>query len=225
MIETSHVSRRRLASGAAVLTLAIAGGLGLTASGSATAAAIKARVGDTIGVDLQAGLPAAPRPPAVAPVAPPAPGTVDGTEDIGTVTANGGVIRKRVIRVRGGGERVDDTPGVPEVSSINCDSDGKGTLHAEEMVVTKTAGGRKMIVICSDRVAKAAAEGARMGVEMAANGAEIERNAMATARDSLRTARAAIESERNLNDAQRREALAGLDQAQAEIDAQIAKGE
>lgn len=215
MIGTGHVSRRRLASGAAVLTLAIAGGLGLTASGSATAAAIKARVGDTIGVDLQRDPPPLP--------AAPVPLSSEEAVDTTTVTTDdGNPVRKRVIRTSRSG-RIAAAPDIPDISARDCEWGRDG--DDKQFVIRSKKGDKQVTIICSNRIAKAAAEGARMGVEMAANGAEIERNAMATARDSLRTARAAIESERNLNGAQRREALAGLDQAQAEIAAQIAKGE
>lgn len=71
MLTTSGASRRRLAAGFSAVTLLAAGGLGLTASSSRAAEAIKESVGDA----LQTPPPPAPAAPAaaVAPAAPPAP--------------------------------------------------------------------------------------------------------------------------------------------------------
>lgn len=73
MLKSGPASSRRLFAGAATVALLATAGLGLTASGTSAAAAVKARVGDTIGVDLdrelavdfaQVAPPAPPSPPA-----------------------------------------------------------------------------------------------------------------------------------------------------------------
>jgi beta-lactamase regulating signal transducer with metallopeptidase domain len=72
MLTTSGASRRRLAAGFSAVTLLAAGGLGLTASGSRAAEAIKDSVDEALQTPAPPVAPAAP-PAAVAPVAPAAP--------------------------------------------------------------------------------------------------------------------------------------------------------
>ncbi|WP_294138396.1 M56 family metallopeptidase, partial [Sphingomonas sp.] len=53
MLSTSPRSRRRLATGGALVSTLVLAGLGLTASGTSAAAALTGKVGNTLGVDLQ----------------------------------------------------------------------------------------------------------------------------------------------------------------------------
>ena len=110
---------------------------------------------------------------------------------------------------------------MPQVSSTNCDRDGK-MLVGDEMVVRKVQNGRKTIVICTDRIARASESAARAQVDAR----RIQREAMETASASLRTARASIEhASRHMSEADRREALADLDEAEAEIRAEAVKND
>ena len=85
MLTTMPRSRRRLATGGVLMSAVVLAGLGLTASGTSAAKAISGKVGDTIGVDLQAQPPAPPAPP-VAP-ARPAPATAPDVAAIADVPA------------------------------------------------------------------------------------------------------------------------------------------
>ncbi len=60
-------------------------------------------------------------------------------------------------------------PEIPEISSKNCRSDGE--RHA--MVLNEKKDGKRVIVICTDRIERVAREGAAIAV----NEKDIERNA------------------------------------------------
>ncbi|MDQ2892067.1 MAG: hypothetical protein M3R64_03105, partial [Pseudomonadota bacterium] len=104
-----------------------------------------------------------------------------------------------------------------EVSERTCPNSAVGderrlVLHAEK-------GTKKIMVICTNRIEAVAANAARTQ----ANAADIQRHAMQTALASIDTARASITADRNLTEAQRKKALAGLDQAVAEMRAELGK--
>ena len=244
MLTTCRASRRRLAAGSAAVALLVAGGLGLTASGSQAAE----RLGESVDAVLQVApaAPPEPVPPVTEPPLPPA-----------AVAAPRSVHRKRVVVMKDGktetyeGADADKyiaehdlpvpptppeaaagprPPGVvvrqfradkdkdgrvrswtvkvPEISSGRCSGDA-----AQPMIENSVRGGKHAIVICTNRIEAMT----RNAERMAANGAMIERRAMFSARSSLAMARAAIENERNLSDDQRREALAGIAKAEAEL--------
>ncbi|MDY7525597.1 M56 family metallopeptidase [Sphingomonas sp. 10B4] len=295
MLTTTRTSRTRLLAGAGMLTLLAAGGLGLTASGTAAAAKVRSTVEAATGVDLASldqavaapppaaavpaapsvpaaprpaprmrehveasdmpgpGLPPAPEPPlppsdvadAVppAPPAPPMPATGKSgpgmTTTMVTVTKDG----KRVVRYgryvklnRDGsatlvGEigamppipamlarpaigSMPPIPPMPQVSSRNCGPRGKdGT-----MVIKERSAIRQRIIICTDWIAAAAAKGAAM----AANSKDMERNAYSHALDGLNRSRAHVMASAAMTAAQRKEALAGIDTAIAELEADLA---
>ena len=295
MLTTTRTSRTRLLAGAGMLTLLAAGGLGLTASGTAAAAKVRSTVEAATGVDLASldqavaapppaaavpaappvpaaprpaprmrehveasdmpgpGLPPAPEPPLppsdvadAVPLAPPAPpmratgkSGPGMTTTMVTVTKDG----KRVVRYgryvklnRDGsatlvGEigamppipamlarpaigSMPPIPPMPQVSSRNCGPRGKdGT-----MVIKERSAIRQRTIICTDRIAAAAAKGAAM----AANSKDMERNAYSHALDGLNRSRAHVMASAAMTAAQRKEALAGIDTAIAELEADLA---
>ena len=251
MLTTSRASRRRLAAGSAAVSLLIAGGLGITASSSSAAEAIK----DSVGEVLQA----APVPPPAVPATVPeiaAPVAVPPMPPMPAAAAHS-VTKKRVVIVKDGktttfegadadryiadhdlpvpptppavaggrgetmivmrGKRTDrDKDGkvqtwrmdIPEISSVNCPGDA-----TKPVVENSVKDGRHRVVICTNRMEALT----RNAERLAAQSAGMERQAMFSARSSLAMARRAIESDRSLGDDQRREALAGIAQAEAEL--------
>ena len=95
---------------------------------------------------------------------------------------------------------------MPTIMSGPCRREPNGSLSADAMTVTRMDGGKRMMVICTDRIAAAAERGMRA-----------RRDGLATALASIKLARGAISDNRELTDAQRREALEGLDQAVKEL--------
>lgn len=292
MLTTTRTSRTRLMAGAGMLALLTAGGLGLTASGTAAAAKVRSTVEAATGVDLASldqavaappvpaavsaasalpaaprpvprmrehvvtsdvpgpGLPPAPEPPlppsdvadAVPPAPPAPPMRATGKSGSGMTTTMVTVTKggKRVVRYgryvklnRDGSSTligeigpmpamgateampaIPPMPPVPQVSSRNCGPRGKdGT-----MVIKHRSSGQQRIIVCTDRIAAAAAKGA----EMAANSKDIERNAYSHALDGLHRSRANVMAAAAMTAAQRKEALAGIDTAIAELEADLA---
>lgn len=239
MLTISHTSRRRLATGSAAVTLLVAGGLGLTASGNAAArvtstlaaplppvpalAAVQApppavpatrnpapaparkhvvvvRNGETRTYDGAAAdaylaehrITVAPAPPA--PPMPPRPG-----EQIASVTNS----HQRIVVRDGAGNSTSYVVDYPEVRNMNCAGNGPATM-------SEGSDGHRAVIICSNRI-DAMVDRAQQQAGLS------ERHARAQARASLGLARSAIERDRNLTDDQRREALAGVAQAEAEL--------
>ena len=140
-----------------------------------------------------------------------------------STTVSDGKVTKRIkvaIRNKDGQVRTEDWRGMdelknmPEVSSANCP---KG--NGKQMVINEQNGDTRRIIICTNRIAQAAAEGERV----AANSAEIERSALRSALAGLRAARLNIPREQTMSLEARTEALKGIDQALAEVNADIAK--
>ncbi|MEH3157821.1 MAG: hypothetical protein PGN08_02200 [Sphingomonas taxi] len=241
MLSTSPRSRRRLIAGGTLVSTLVLAGLGVTASGTSAAAAISGRVGDTIGVDLQAAPPAPPAPPA--PAAPPAaleaPEAPEAPEPPEAPEAGEHKVRHVIVKrvgkdgkvstfASGEGGRFDDREiqqmverslaAAPEVRHRNC-TDGKdGGPH--EIVVSRDTGNAKskrIMIVCSNRVAAVAAN-ARANIDVEA----IRRNAMSTALASVAASRASIAANRDMPAKDKAEALAEMDQALAEIRAEAA---
>ncbi len=80
--------------------------------------------------------------------------------------------------------------------------------------------GRRVTIICKDRIEKMAADASERGARAQVLAMSSARMGTDMARMSLRHARKAIEIDRNLTAEQRAQALAGVDQAMAELDAQ-----
>ncbi|KQM64919.1 hypothetical protein ASE75_07555 [Sphingomonas sp. Leaf17] len=224
MLTTTPASRRQLAAGAATIALVITAGLGLTASGTAAVAAVTTRVGDSIGVDLsQAAVPATTperaSPPNAADIpespAPPAPVSGTTSETVSVTNTSGKPIQVRTIRARNGQVVTTGLTGMPTVSETDCKSGTDG--GDQQLVVTRKVGARNVMLICTNRIEKVAANGAAT----AANAEQIRRDAMASAIAGLNAGRAAI-ANAPMSDADRAEALKDLDAAEAEVRAEIA---
>ena len=110
----------------------------------------------------------------------------------------------------------------PEIINRPCDDGIDG--DAQSLVLQRELNGRKVTIVCQNRVDRAARDGARRGQEIAADArfrGDVARLAARDARHdaqlSIQAARSAILADRNLSGSQRRDALAGLNQAQAEL--------
>lgn len=231
MLATSPKSRRRLASGAATIGVLLATGLGLTASGSGAAA-----ISDGIkqAVDAPAAASPAPSSTDTAPhavrnvtIVRDGKATVYPSADIDAHMAAGDTVSINPMDAKGTRVivKADNDPAtrvevqdIPAISSAKC---GIGT--GEPMVIDtregNSKGERRRIVICTDRIEKAAADGAAM----AANSKDIERNALASALSGLQAARSTVEGNQSMTAQQRAEALASIDTSLAEVQADIAK--
>lgn len=243
MLSTSPRSRRRLATGGALVSILVMAGLGLTASGTSAAAALTGKVGRTIGVDLQAAPPAPPAPPAVPTMAPMAempqmpdipevPPVKSAQRDLVVVkrVAKDGKISTYTRSTNGQYDdraiqkMVDDSMrNTPEVTSRRCVTGADG--GPQQYVMTRATGNKRAIVICTNRIGEAAAAGAAAGAAASANAGAIRSNALATALASVEASRASIAANRDMADADRKEALADMDQAIAEIRAETASTE
>jgi bla regulator protein BlaR1 len=160
--------------------------------------------------------PAPPEPPMIAQGAP-------GTTTTVTVTKDG----KRIVHYsryvkldRDGnatfvGETMPVPPRPPEVVSRPCGSGG----DAKRMVLNVQQDGHRRIIVCTDRIAAAAAKGA----VIAANSKTMERDAYARALDGLRASRARMMANADMTGTQRQDALAEIDTAIAELEADLAR--
>lgn len=219
---------RRVTGTAGILSVSLVA-LGLTASGTQAAEAVRTRVTRTTGIDitrielpspslLQAAAPQPPVPPAApgaplppgAPV-PPAPGAppvppVPPTPPV-TVTA----------------ARLQSSEPVVEGS---CGNEGEPGAF----VINRRQGDQTVMVVCNDRINAVAQSASAVGAQPAAAGAAaanidvaaIQRNALTGALAGLRGTRATLASNPNLTGADRREALADIDQSIAEIEQEMA---
>lgn len=260
MLKSRPVTPRRLLAGAATVGLIATTGLGLTASGYAATAAVKASVGETIGVDLDAvqlDLPEPPSPPtppepvtapeppalpngvravrspaqpprptpappaplALAPVppippVPPVP-SVDGHQHLSVIRKDGRVVRRIISGPHGPAIHLSD---VPEVRERRC---GGGE---QPMVRHESRGGKRVTIICTDRIERMAerhAEQAERHAELAANSDVIRRQALEGALRGLRGARESVVATPNLTSEQRRLALAGIEESIREMESDL----
>lgn len=242
MLTTNKTSRSRLIGGVAAIAAIGVAGLGLTASGTKAAETVRAKVETATGVNLtqfDTASPAEPAPYTEAQVAempePPAPpeqpealnlppaGPGEHRDIQSSTTVTDGKVVKRVKVIRRGKDGkvvtedwrgMDELRNMPEVTSANCP---KG--DAKQMVINEQRGQKRHIIICTNRIEQAAAEGAKV----AANSGEIERNALRSAIAGLRSARASIENNQHMSNEARSDALKGIDEAMAEVTADIAK--
>ncbi len=231
MLSTSPRSRRRLAAGGVLVSALVLAGLGLTASGTSAAAALGGRVDETLGVDMQAVPPAPPAPPlpngVAAPQLPEAPqppvaakspkrivvnrvgkdGKVNTYTSAPDGTFDDGAIQQMVDR---------SLKMAPEVTERSCTNGRDG--GPKEIVVHATKGEKRTMVICTNRIESMVSAGGAAAV----NVEQIRRNAMETALASVQASRASIAGDRDMNDADRKEALAEMDAAVAELRTEMA---
>lgn len=218
LAKTNRPSPARLAAGLVGIGALSLTALGLTASGTPAVAEIRATVGEGIGAIAQT-LPTPPAAPA-APEAPPAPDAwpAPGAPSARTTTTDkDGKRVKKIVIVHSDGEQKEvalpDVAAIraatPEVRDGNC---GAGAPTVEQ----RTEAGRKIMLVCQDRIEAMAAKAQAMAIRSKALG-------LRTAMASLRAARHSIEAEKSLSDAQRDEALAGIDQAMEEIQSEASQ--
>ena len=100
---------------------------------------------------------------------------------------------------------------------MNCADDGK----THQMVLNENKGGKRKVIICTNRIERAASEGAAI----AASSAAIERNAYHSALRGLQSARAGIAANMSMAEEARREALQGIDTAIKEVEEDMAKAQ
>jgi bla regulator protein BlaR1 len=212
MLTTARTSRRRLAIGSVSVAALVAAGLGMTASGTSAAEAVAAK----IRTDIQA-VPPVPPAPSVPPVTPVPPMPDVPPVPARDVQATHDNMRTRIVRIEKGDRIV--MPAIPEISERPC-ADGRDG-DAKQFVVNRKDGDKRIMIICSNRIEKAAAEGA----EMAANNKDIQRSALRSAMSGLRSARAGIAGNMSMSAEARAEALAGIDEGIAEVEADIAKAD
>ncbi|AOW25195.1 hypothetical protein AVM11_06735 [Sphingomonas melonis TY] len=247
MLTTMPRSRRRLATGGVLMSAVVLTGLGLTASGTSAAKAISGKVGDTIGVDLQAQPPAPPAPP-VAP-AHPAPATAPDVAAIAAVPAPPQALE------------APDAPAAPPVPAapakarrivINTMQDGKVATftsnadgHFDDAAIERMAadarsrapevssrncadgrdGGPRQLVVHTTRAGKRAMivctnrieAAATAGAMASAHAAVVKRDALQTALSSVMVTRASIANNASIPPADRASALKDIDDALVEL--------
>lgn len=222
LVHHRRTSRRRLFAGSATgLAVGIAA-LGLTASGTHAADTIRDRVETTIGVDLaemrlsslplvpQEAPPAPPAPPvAAAPQTVPAPPAPPAKPDANETRAF------RTLTIRRPGETTSTTiSGFDgEIIERTCGGDDRQHILHEER------DGRKVMVLCTDRIQRMAEDAMKRGEQSRTFALSTVRSANSTAMFSLLQARGTIAAQQGLSAEQKAAALAGIDQAIAELQA------
>ena len=160
-----------------------------------------------------------------APPVPPAPPAIDDEDGITTVSPDGKVTRRKVVRIvrhdRDGKLVTEDfhdmpaIPEIPEVSSRNCPGDGQ----RHETVINDKKGDKRVIIICTNRIEKIAREGAAM----AAHSKDIERSAYRSALEGLRGAQARMRADQAMGEQARNQAIKAIDEAIHEMEENLAK--
>ncbi|WP_313535585.1 M56 family metallopeptidase [Sphingomonas sp.] len=237
----------RIGAGLAGITAVSLAALALTASGSQAAEKIRDNVSAAIqtrGVPAAPIAPVATAAPTAAiapiepvasvePVAPIAPVADQAALGLSTrapqeprmhdrsshpAAADGKAIQKMVIIHRDGTRREVEMPdmaaiqaSIPEIRNGSC---GKGNGATVEH---RSEGGKQVMIVCSDRIAAMSSDAARMAMHDNAMAMNSKRMAMTSALMSLQHARRTIETQRSLSAEQRAEALAGIDEALADL--------
>ncbi|MDB5709631.1 MAG: hypothetical protein JWL96_1701 [Sphingomonas bacterium] len=104
---------------------------------------------------------------------------------------------------------------MPEISSANCE----GPDTARPPVMHKDRDGKRIIIICHNRIERMAHDGAAM----AARSPDIERRAYTHALEGLRDARSRIAGKTSMSSEARAQALQGIDEAIREVEGDLAK--
>jgi hypothetical protein len=140
-----------------------------------------------------------------------------------TVSPDGKVARRQVVRIvrrdKDGKVVSEDAfagmPDIPEVSSRNCP--GEGGRH--DLVQNDKKDGKRIIIICTNRIERVAREGAAV----AANTKDIERNAYRSALAGLRSAQERMRADTRMGEDARKEAIQAIEQSIKEIEDDLAK--
>ncbi|RYE03389.1 MAG: peptidase M56 [Sphingomonadales bacterium] len=218
--KTGNLSPTRLATGLVGVSALSLAALGLTASGTQAAETIKTKVQAVTGVSLSQDVPLPPAPPAAseaprAPAAPEAPQLGERMEKrVYRFDGKDGKQVRKIVMVHADGSRTETD--MPDIDKIMADMpdirDGKcGAGGSDATVEHRNEGGKKIMIICSDRIEKITVDAARMaerGKRMGMEGALL----------GLRHARRSIESESSMSPDERSKALKGIDEAIREIE-------
>lgn len=247
LLDNQKRSRSRVLGGTAATAVIGLAALGLTASGTHAAETVRTTVEDRIGVKLadvtlpsltplvEQEAPAAPA-PVRAPEAPSEP-TLEVEGDGTHVYRTRQDGRTIVLRQRGRMDRAEIDKMVQDAEASRIDAEKmladveKRTPHVIErkcgvsanrrdFMTEEKDGDRRRLVICTDRIEKMAADASERGARAQFLAMSSARMGTDMARMSLRHARKTIEIDRNLTTEQRAQALAGIDQAMAELTAQ-----
>jgi beta-lactamase regulating signal transducer with metallopeptidase domain len=223
--KTGKSSPTRVATGLVGVGALGLAALGLTASGTQAAERIKTKVEAVTGVALDQDLPAPPAPaaPAARPDLPAPPAAPEAAEapqrterHVYRITEDGkgkgGKRIKKIVMVHADGTTSETE--MPDVDKMMADMpeirDGKCGKGGEPTVEHRTDGNKKIMIICSDRIERITADATRMAMHS-------KRFGMQSALMGLRQARRSIEGNRDMGAAERAQALAGIDQAIAEV--------
>jgi beta-lactamase regulating signal transducer with metallopeptidase domain len=238
LAKTHEYSSRRIATGVAAIAVVGLSALGLTASGTAAAERITEKVTSVTGITLDQDAPVPPLPPAApaapeapeaprapeapdAPTPPAAPEAAPGKSNRQVYhyssTKDGKRIQKVVVTQADGTEHVAMVPPIPPIRvNIPEIREGKcGTGSDRNTVIQREEGGRRMTIICTDRIEAMTENATRMAMHSKRMGLE-------GARMGIETARRAIQRDRNIGETERANALKELDEAMAEITKEFA---
>lgn len=242
MLTTGRRSRLRLTLGGTAVTALMIGGLVATASGTPAAATVRAGVEKATGIDIATidakvaaklqSTPPAPSAPAPAaepegadlPPPPPPPANVappQRIDDADVATSDGGTKkmskRFKIVRVDKDGKAVtEDWVGpinVPDVRSSNC-----GGGDDRNMVVNKTRGDKRIIIICNDRIERVVT----MNKANLEKSGEIQRMAYTHALEGLRRARERVAADERMGAEAKRDALESIDDSIRDMQADMA---
>lgn len=241
MLTTGRRSRLRLTLGGTAVTALMIGGLAATASGTPAAATVRAGVEKATGIDIAtidarvaAKLQSAPAAPPPAPAAepegvdlpapPPPPADVAPLPPIdgSNVAISDGGTRKvskrfKIVRVGKDGNSVtEDWVGpvnVPDVRSSNC-----GGGDDRNMVVNKTRGDKRIVIICNDRIERVVA----MSNANIEKSKDIQRMAYAHALEGLHRARERVARDERMGAEAKRDALESIDDSIRDMQADMA---
>jgi len=142
-----------------------------------------------------------------------------------TVSPDGKTVHRKVVRIirrdKDGKITREDyagmppIPEIPEISSRSCPGDGE----RHQMVLNEKRDGKRVMIICTNRIERVAREGAAI----AANAKDIERNAYRSALAGLRSAQERMRADTRMAEDARREAIQAIDQSIKEIEGDLAK--
>lgn len=234
--KTRQFSPTRAATGLIGIGALSVAALGFTASGTSAAETLKNKVETVTGVSLGQEVPAPPAPDAppaapeaaeapeapAAPAAPEAPAAAAAPRverhvyRYSTDDKHAGKQVRKMVIVRADGSKDEIAMPDPEAirASIPEIRDGKcGKGEGKSSVENRSEGGKKIMIICTDRIEMAAADAERMALRHKRFGLE-------SARMGLRMARRSVESETNMTADERAKALKGIDEAMAELEKQ-----
>ncbi|NYT40342.1 peptidase M56 [Sphingomonas sp. R-74633] len=203
--------------------------LGLTASGTQAAETIKVKVENVTGIKLAQDVPAPPAPQAVPsePAAPEAPAEPKGPVKVRTYSytvssdgkgdekAKDGKRVTKIVMVHADGSQTENE--MPDMDKIRVNvpeiRDGKcaDTSDGKPVIVNREEGGKKIMIICSNRIEKITVNAQKVAFDA-------KRMGMNSAMMGLRMARRSIESQPDLSAEQRAKALKGIDEAIAEVE-------